>query len=279
MLQLFQESLPDEVSPEEYENIHGFTDHPTVDCYLKGKADPQAVIGASMSGDVDILRLALYPPSRTDVESTDYFGQSHGDVTTQSEPGQVILAAMAHAGSWQVYSTLASFFPPRVLEPVKSQRRFRAGEYLRRFSGFGNTEIVQNMLESGVDANGEESRLIPSPLHEACRHGYGDIVDLLIQHGADVNRSCSTHSTPLFQAARGGFIGIVRKLLDKGAICGACEAQASFEAEQSVMAELFLSQLSQEQLDEVFTSLNQPYQKAERIWAVELVNKYRGRLV
>jgi ankyrin repeat protein len=63
----------------------------------------------------------------------------------------------------------------------------------------------------------------PKLLMEACGNGHREIVDLLLQAGADVNAKCSISDegdpgeTPLMAAAMDGYRDIVEALLEKGA--------------------------------------------------------------
>ena len=55
-----------------------------------------------------------------------------------------------------------------------------------------------------------------TPLHEACEHGYEEIVRLLVEAGADLNDRGGDQCggmTPLHDAAQWGFIGIVKFLV------------------------------------------------------------------
>ena len=56
----------------------------------------------------------------------------------------------------------------------------------------------------------------PSPLHAACQHGHPNCVQMLIDHGADVNARTNKARTPVFNAARFGNASCLRKLLKAG---------------------------------------------------------------
>jgi uncharacterized protein len=58
-------------------------------------------------------------------------------------------------------------------------------------------EVVR-LLEQGCAVDGKNYK---NPLHEAVRHDYANIVELLLQHGADVNRLDYYGYTPLLKAA------------------------------------------------------------------------------
>lgn len=59
-----------------------------------------------------------------------------------------------------------------------------------------------------------------SPLHEACNHGYMEVVKMLLEHGAAVNDPGGIHCdgiTPLHDAAVNGQAEVVQVLLEYGA--------------------------------------------------------------
>ena len=55
------------------------------------------------------------------------------------------------------------------------------------------------------------------PLHDACRRGHIEIVEYLVEHGANVNVSDNDGITPLHDACRGGHKEIVEYLVEHGA--------------------------------------------------------------
>ncbi|VUC25186.1 unnamed protein product [Clonostachys rosea] len=179
-----------------------------------GKADPRAVAGAAAAGDLQVLEMALYPPSRRDNNSANYFGQPHGNVNPNSPPGRALKSIMVHSKTWEVYSRLASFF-----HDFYSSQPAEAAFHLQMFVELGNYEIVRNLLERGVARHGSNRRY-PSPIHAAARHGREDMVDLLIEHGADINKQGPVLlGLTLHQAVESRSIKIVKKLLHLGAAC------------------------------------------------------------
>uniref|UniRef100_A0A8H7NES4 F-box domain-containing protein n=1 Tax=Bionectria ochroleuca TaxID=29856 RepID=A0A8H7NES4_BIOOC len=254
MLQLFQEVLPEpEPEPEPkqkhpLEIIGGFPEyldedvpelplHSTMGSVpCTGKADPRAVVGAAATGNLQVLEAALYPPSRSDINNSDYFGQPYGRVNPYSRPGRALKSIMVHSKTWQVYSRLASFFHDfYISQPAE------AAFHLQMFAEFGSYKMVKNLLERGVAWQGSNRRYAP-PMHAAARHGRGDIVDLLIQHGADINQpGRSLFKSPLYQAVKGRSIKIVQKLLDMGAVCEFNTLQLALFCGDPEMGELVLA--------------------------------------
>ena len=78
-----------------------------------------------------------------------------------------------------------------------------------------NVGIVQLLLEHGADVNGGYGGM--APLYCAAIHGNIKALELLIEAGADVNIQLTNYSTPLLYAARTGGIQSVAALLAAGA--------------------------------------------------------------
>ena len=82
-------------------------------------------------------------------------------------------------------------------------------------------EITKLLLQNGadvhaklIDSNGNET-----PLHSACSveaDGQKEIVEILIEFGANVNAEDGANWTPLHRAAKNGFDLVVKVLLTKG---------------------------------------------------------------
>lgn len=114
---------------------------------------------------------------------------------------------------------------------------------LAHHAAFGNLEMVRGLLDAGVDVDGNPDTADFHPLSMAARHGHDEIVDLLLQRGADVNYS-STRGSAIVYAAVGGSLAIVRKLLAHGALAREdCFYRTLVEAllrEHTEMVELLL---------------------------------------
>src|SRR5205823_719137 len=82
-------------------------------------------------------------------------------------------------------------------------------------AGRCNTLIVRAFMTTGMSAETPESGT--SPLIAAAGGNCGDVVDLLIARGADLNAKNTDGWTPLIKAAAAGHTDVVQKLLAKGA--------------------------------------------------------------
>jgi len=80
----------------------------------------------------------------------------------------------------------------------------------------GDVEIVQSLLDNGADVN-EPDTAYRTPVLYASRWGRVEVTKLLIEYGADVNFQDGNGWSPLLLAARCEHTDVVRLLLDHGA--------------------------------------------------------------
>ena len=80
----------------------------------------------------------------------------------------------------------------------------------------GHKEVVQLLLERGAEPNIANS-CGDTPLLKAAYRGHNDVVQLLLDEGADPNKVNTEGATPLLWAAAHGKKDVVRLLLDRGA--------------------------------------------------------------
>jgi ankyrin repeat protein len=80
----------------------------------------------------------------------------------------------------------------------------------------GHMEIVNLLLEKGADVNLKDN-FGTTPLKSAALNGHMRIVKLLLEKGADVNLTDKYDKTPLHWAVFNGHMEIVNLLLEKGA--------------------------------------------------------------
>lgn len=81
----------------------------------------------------------------------------------------------------------------------------------------GNLEKARRLIEQDRDLHDPLKPSGFTPLMLACEKGYGDIVTLLLDKGADVNARNAGGGTPLYVATYNRHLDIVRLLLDRGA--------------------------------------------------------------
>uniref|UniRef100_A0A2K6JPB7 Poly [ADP-ribose] polymerase n=1 Tax=Rhinopithecus bieti TaxID=61621 RepID=A0A2K6JPB7_RHIBE len=82
--------------------------------------------------------------------------------------------------------------------------------------GFGRKDVVEYLLQNGANVQArDDGGLIP--LHNACSFGHAEVVNLLLRHGADPNARDNWNYTPLHEAAIKGKIDVCIVLLQHGA--------------------------------------------------------------
>ena len=79
---------------------------------------------------------------------------------------------------------------------------------IRHAARYGNIEAVKQHVVAGTDINAHGGKYDGTALHEAAAQGHKEIVELLIEEGADVhakvNSGLEGGMTPLHWAAREG---------------------------------------------------------------------------
>jgi ankyrin repeat protein len=79
-----------------------------------------------------------------------------------------------------------------------------------------NTEVVQLLLEGGADVHGVNVGGF-TPLHMAAIYNHVEGCRLLLDNGAKVDTKALENSTALYIAARNGYFSLVKLLLERGA--------------------------------------------------------------
>lgn len=80
----------------------------------------------------------------------------------------------------------------------------------------GNTELVNNLIDSGAYVNSEVN--YQTPLLAATENGHTETVNCLLAHGADINQTRSIHKvSPLQIAAQHEYITLLELFIQKGA--------------------------------------------------------------
>jgi ankyrin repeat protein len=83
---------------------------------------------------------------------------------------------------------------------------------------FGHTALVEWLIEVGALVNSpSRNPLRVMPLHSAVANRRTEIVQLLLDNGADVNATQADDFTPLHEAAQNGLLDVTQWLIDCGA--------------------------------------------------------------
>ncbi|XP_036385783.1 poly [ADP-ribose] polymerase tankyrase-2 isoform X4 [Megalops cyprinoides] len=83
-------------------------------------------------------------------------------------------------------------------------------------AGFGRRDVVDYLLQNGANVHARDDGGLIS-LHNACSFGHAEVVNLLLRHGADANSRDNWNYTPLHEAAIKGKIDVCIVLLQHGA--------------------------------------------------------------
>jgi ankyrin repeat protein len=83
---------------------------------------------------------------------------------------------------------------------------------------FGRADIVEFLLNHGAEVNSPScNQMRVMPLHSAIANRRIEIVKMLLDHGADVDTTQADDFTPLHEAAQNGMLDVTQWLLDRGA--------------------------------------------------------------
>ncbi|KAJ3028519.1 UNVERIFIED_CONTAM: hypothetical protein HDU68_001515 [Siphonaria sp. JEL0065] len=80
----------------------------------------------------------------------------------------------------------------------------------------GRVEVIELLLENGANADAKDS-ISMTPLHLAAQHGYLEIVRALVDHGAKVEPKDSQGQSPFYFAIKNEHIPVAEYLASKGA--------------------------------------------------------------
>ncbi|KAH8662557.1 ankyrin repeat-containing domain protein [Xylariales sp. PMI_506] len=201
VLELFQEYLP------EYEDISGEY------WSCGGKAGPESIYGAAIRGDMDVLKLCMYPhcsgnpsPHRDD----EVLGQPYGQIDSESKAGATISRAKRMTNSLEMFKYFQNAL--RYTTPGELENDLLAA------AAKGNLPIVRYLASQGVCA--APTCYSTTPLRRACMGWHEDVVDfMLVEAGVDPNEPGMDRPgpRPLGIAACIGSLTLVKKLLDHGA--------------------------------------------------------------
>jgi ankyrin repeat protein len=102
-----------------------------------------------------------------------------------------------------------------IFEQVNTQGG-RYGNALQAASYGGYQDLVQFLLDKGADVNAQDG-YFGNALRAASHEGYRNIVQLLLDKGADINAQGGRFGNALQAASYGGSRNVVQFLIDKGA--------------------------------------------------------------
>ncbi|KAM4030755.1 poly [ADP-ribose] polymerase tankyrase-2 isoform 3-T3 [Anomaloglossus baeobatrachus] len=135
---------------------------------------------------------------------------AHGDTGGSGEPARELFEACRNGDVERVRKLVTA-------DNVNSRDTAgRKSTPLHFAAGFGRKDVVEYLLQSGANVHArDDGGLIP--LHNACSFGHAEVVNLLLRHGADPNARDNWNYTPLHEAAIKGKIDVCIVLLQHGA--------------------------------------------------------------
>ncbi|KAI5622572.1 tankyrase-1 isoform X3 [Silurus asotus] len=184
-----------------------------------GDADPSA---ASSSSSPAPLRSA----SSTSSSSTSTSSASSPSTTGASSPDSPSTSPTGTCASSGAFRELFEACRngdvsrvKRLVDSVNVNSKDMAGRKstpLHFAAGFGRKDVVEHLLQTGANVHArDDGGLIP--LHNACSFGHAEVVSLLLCQGADPNARDNWNYTPLHEAAIKGKIDVCIVLLQHGA--------------------------------------------------------------
>ena len=90
-------------------------------------------------------------------------------------------------------------------------------KYLMLASSYGNTEMVEYMLDNGADPGPYVKKTLDTPLHYAAGGGHVEVIEVLLKAGANVNALDNFGKTPLHWTADANQPDAAVALLNAGA--------------------------------------------------------------
>ncbi|GFR86628.1 poly [ADP-ribose] polymerase [Elysia marginata] len=129
---------------------------------------------------------------------------------SQNDPGRELFEACRNGDLGKV---------KKLITPQNVNAKDTAGRKstpLHFAAGFGRKDVVEHLLECGANVHArDDGGLIP--LHNACSFGHAEVLTLLLSHGGDPNARDNWNYSPLHEAAIKGKIDVCIVLLQHGA--------------------------------------------------------------
>ncbi|KAF4852534.1 Vegetative incompatibility protein HET-E-1 [Colletotrichum siamense] len=147
-----------------------------------------------------------------------FLNQSKSRLTAQNEPPLAMAARLGSAGIVECLLDYGANVNEKGLPCLPNSVGFRADCPVLAIAAFmGHYDVVDRLLSRKADINATDGSC-RTPLLLAARKGHGQIVQLLLQQGADTDLSESKDGgTPLAFAVMCGHRRVVALLLEKGA--------------------------------------------------------------
>ena len=169
---------------------------------------------AAANGNTDIIGLLMRAGANIDKDA-----EAYGDVPLNLavKGGHIEAVKLLLSGGAKVLqgTVVASLDEPPMFELMLAQTPPLDAGILRAALKRGRAESLQRLLRYGIDPN-DDSRWDSSLLHQAVKQKSVRLAQILLENGADPNRSRFI-GTPLHLAAKQGLPDMIRTLIQYGA--------------------------------------------------------------
>uniref|UniRef100_A0A8C2Z516 Poly [ADP-ribose] polymerase n=1 Tax=Cyclopterus lumpus TaxID=8103 RepID=A0A8C2Z516_CYCLU len=168
---------------------------------------------AAIKGKIDVCIVLLQHGADPNIRNTD--GKSALDLGEPS--GKAVLTGQ----SGNEEKLMALLTPLNVNCHASDGRKVRGKRKecstpLHLAAGYNRVRIVQLLLQHGADVHAKDKGGLV-PLHNACSYGHYEVTELLLKHGACVNAMDLWQFTPLHEAASKNRVEVCSLLLSHGA--------------------------------------------------------------
>ncbi|PIG84613.1 hypothetical protein AARAC_010916 [Aspergillus arachidicola] len=173
----------------------------------------QAICGA---GDVKTMRMLLEYGASLVCQGDEHYANVLYVACWQ---GQTNIARILLEYGAKVNAQVGSYCTSFLIDWYDAEGEAQVDSYdssLMAACAKGHNEIVQMLLQHGADVNTHDE-FYGTALQAACYEGHDKVVEMLLEEGADVNRHGRFYGTALQAAYSGGHDRIVQFLLEKGA--------------------------------------------------------------
>uniref|UniRef100_A0A8C4GPZ1 Poly [ADP-ribose] polymerase n=1 Tax=Dicentrarchus labrax TaxID=13489 RepID=A0A8C4GPZ1_DICLA len=177
---------------------------------------------AAIKGKIDVCIVLLQHGADPNIRNTD--GKSALDLAEPSAKAVLTgeykkdeLLEAARSGNEE--KLMALLTPLNVNCHASDGRKVRAKQKstpLHLAAGYNRVRIVQLLLQHGADVHAKDKGGLV-PLHNACSYGHYEVTELLLKHGACVNAMDLWQFTPLHEAASKNRVEVCSLLLSHGA--------------------------------------------------------------
>lgn len=161
-----------------------------------------------------VLHVAAYEVGNPEI--VDYLISRGADIDLEDAQGHTPLDLVGEIISHEIYLNIAEML---IAHGAKADPRVMGWSELRIAAVRGEVDQVRQVLADSPEQLTEDEDWAWPILHSAARAGHADVLEILIESGADLEYSIGwgAHYTPLVSAAMEGKRDAVQVLLQKGA--------------------------------------------------------------